>query len=297
MNEPTDSSRVTPAAVPNAIRAAFQGEPGAFSHDAALRFFGVGASTIPCRTFEEMFDAVTTGRADCAIAPIENTLAGSVIKNYDLLVEHDLTIVAELVLRIVHNLIARPGVPLGELRRVRSHPVALAQCERFLKANKHLEVEEAYDTAGAVKMVMADQRRDQAAIAGRAAAVAYGASIVAEGIESNKQNFTRFFVLVPPARATAIPVEASGKERRTSIVFRIANQPGGLYAALSAFATESVDLTKIESRPIEGRPWEYSFYVDFIGSVGEAGVDRALAKLATGAESVRVLGSYPRIDV
>jgi prephenate dehydratase len=280
------------------IRASFQGEPGAFSHDAANRFFGAGVVTIPCRTFEEMFEAVEQGRADCAIVPIENTLAGSVIKNYDLLVEHDFTIVAELVLRIVHNLIAAPGVKLEELRRVYSHPVALPQCERFLKAHKQLEVTEHYDTAGSVKMIMERGRRDEAAIAGAAAAQVYGAAIVVPGIESNKQNYTRFFVLVPPARAAAIPVRApADAPRRTSIVFRIANQPGGLYAALAAFATENVDLTKIESRPIEGRPWEYSFYVDFVGAVGEPGPDRALAKLSAGADSVRVLGSYPRIEL
>lgn len=280
------------------IRASFQGEPGAFSHDAATRFFGPGATTVPCRTFEEMFEAVEEGRADCAIVPIENTLAGSVIKNYDLLVEHDFTIVAELVLRIVHNLIAAPGVKLEQLRRVHSHPVALAQCERFLKAHKQLEVVQAYDTAGAVKDVMQSGRRDEAAIAGPAAAEVYGAQIVVAGIESNKQNYTRFFVLVPPARASAIPVRApDGSARRTSIVFRIANKPGGLYAALAAFASEAVDLTKIESRPIEGRPWEYSFYVDFIGAVDDPGPARALAKLREGADSVRVLGSYPRVDL
>lgn len=281
------------------LRAAFQGEPGAFSHDAALRAFGANVVTIPCRTFEEMFDAVTTEAADCAVAPIENTLAGSVIKNYDLLVEHDLTIRAELVLRIVHNLIGVPGAQLDDVRRVFSHPVALAQCERFLKRHPRLEVMQAYDTAGAVKDVVAAGRREDAAIAGLAAARVHGGTLLAEGIESNKQNYTRFFVLTRPEAQIAVPsaVDTSSNVQRTSLVFRIANKPGGLYEALASFANAGVDLTKIESRPIEGRPWEYSFTIDCMGDANETPVAEALDRLRAGAESVRVLGSYPRIDL
>jgi prephenate dehydratase len=279
------------------VRAAYQGEPGAFSEEAARGAFGASVTAVPRRTFEEMFDAVKTNAADVAIAPIENTLAGSVIKNYDLLVEHDLVITAELVLRIVHNLIAHPEARLEEIERVRSHPVALAQCELFLKANPHIVVAEAYDTAGSVKMVMEAGHRHDAAIAGQVAAQVYGAKILAAGIESNPQNFTRFFVLEDPARPAPARVGAALPGRKTSIVFRIANRPGGLYAALAAFANENVDLTKIESRPIHGRPWEYSFYLDFVGDRRDAPVTRALSTLGTMTESIRVLGSYPTVAV
>lgn len=279
------------------LRAAIQGELGAFSHEAARGAFGPNMIVVPRRTFEEMFEAVNKGEADVAVVPIENTLVGSIIKNYDLLVEHQLQIAAELVLRIVHNLIAKPGVKLEELKHVFSHPVALAQCERFLKANPDLLVEQAYDTAGSVKMVMEGDDRTAAGIAGAAAAEVYGAQIVVPGIESHAQNFTRFFVLTPPGRVSQVQVPAAGPGRKTSIVFRIANRPGGLYDALSAFAKEGVDLTKIESRPIEGRPWEYSFYLDLVGAEDTPAVQRALAALAVGIESIRVLGSYPTLTV
>ena len=270
---------------------------GAFSHEAARGAFGTSAVMVPRRTFEEMFDAVKEGAADVAVVPIENTLAGSVIKNYDLLVEHQLQIAGELILRIVHNLIVKPGVTLAEVKHVFSHPVALAQCERFLKANPALAVEPAYDTAGSVKMVMEGSDRSAAGIAGVAAAEVYGAQILVSGIESHNQNFTRFFVLTAPERVSQIKLPGTTDARKTSIVLRIANRPGGLYEALSAFAKEGVDLTKIESRPIEGRPWEYSFYLDFAGAEDSPAVTRALAALSAGAESVRVLGSYPSLVV
>jgi prephenate dehydratase len=284
------------------VKAAFQGERGAFSEEAARRFWGVGVEVLPRRTFDEMFEAVVSGDADCALAPIENTLAGSVIRNYDLLLEFDLTIIGEVVLRVGHNLIAAPGVKLQDVKRVHSHPVALAQCGRFFAAHPRLEVVPAYDTAGSVKTLMETGSRDEAAIAGRRAAEVYGAEILAEGIESNPLNFTRFFVLVRPDRAEAMAPApgaggssaGSGSERKTSIVFRIGNKPGALYQSLAAFAEEKVDLTKIESRPIEGRPWEYSFYLDFIGDRAAPPVQRALARLAAQAENLRILGSYPK---
>ena len=192
---------------------AFQGERGAFSEEAARRRFGRGVVTLPQRSFDDMFVAVITGAADCAMAPMENTLAGSVIRNYDLLLEHDLTIVGEVVLRVVQNLIALPGVTLAEVKRVYSHPVALEQCKRFLAAHPHLEVASASDTAGAVKMVAHRGRRDEAAIAGAPAAEAYGAHILVGGIESSTRNFTRFFVLARPDRAAALPLPAEpGRE-------------------------------------------------------------------------------------
>jgi prephenate dehydratase len=276
------------------LKAAFQGERGAFSEEAARRILGRDVNAVAYRSFDDMFQAVIGGEADCALAPIENTLAGSVIRNYDLLLEFDLTIVGEVVLKVVHNLIAPPGVNKDDIKRIYSHPVALAQCGRFFAAHPQFEVVPAYDTAGSVKMIMESGSRDEAAIAGASAAETYGARILEAGIESNSQNFTRFFVLVRPDRAGAITPLTGGPERKTSIVFRIGNKPGALYRSLAAFAEQNIDLTKIESRPIEGRPWEYSFYLDFIGDRASAPVRTALAHLATYAENLRILGSYPR---
>jgi prephenate dehydratase len=278
------------------LRAAFQGERGAFSEEAVWRLLGKDVEALPHRSFAEMFEAVASGATDCALAPIENTLAGSVIANYDLLLDYDLTIVGEVVLRIVHNLIAPRGVRIEQIKRVYSHPVALAQCQRFFDAHPAFEVLPAYDTAGSVKMIVEAGSRDEAAIAGRAAAEAYGAEILTAGIESNAQNFTRFFLLVRPDRAGAITPRSTTGERKTSIVFRIGNRPGALYRSLATFADEKIDLTKIESRPIEGRPWEYSFYLDFLGDRAHAPVQRALAHLAGHAENLRILGSYPRAE-
>jgi prephenate dehydratase len=274
------------------VRAAFQGEHGAFSEEAARKLLGPDVEAVAHRSFEEMFEAVVSGAVECAMAPIENTLAGSVIRNYDLLLDFDLTIVGEVVLRVVHNLIAPGGVTIDQVKRVYSHPVALAQCGRFFAAHPQFEVVPAYDTAGSVKMIIEGGRRDEAAIAGRAAAEVYGAEILTAGIESNALNFTRFFLLVRPDRPETIA--PAGDQRKTSIVFRIGDRPGALYRSLALFADERIDLTKIESRPIEGRPWEYSFYLDFLGDRTDAPVQRALAHLAAQAENLRILGSYPR---
>jgi len=280
----------------NRATVAFQGERGAFSEDAARQLLGSNVETIPCRSFEEMFEAVSTGAAHVAAAPIENSLAGSVHKNYDLLMEHELTIIGETNVRIVHHLIAPRGVALTDVRRVHSHPVALAQCEKFLRANRQIEVAPAYDTAGSVKMIVESNSGEDAAIAGATAAAVYGAEIIAESIEDNVQNFTRFLLLARPDRAASIRTTSNQDQRKTSIVFRVANKPGGLFRSLAAFALRDIDLTKIESRPIEGRPWEYSFYLDLIGDQHEPHVERALANLSELAESVRVLGSYWRSD-
>jgi prephenate dehydratase len=276
------------------LRIAFQGERGAFSEEAGRRLLGADIEAQACRSFDDMFEAVASGKADGAIAPIENTLAGSVLRNYDLLLECDLTIVGEVVLKVVHNLIAPRGVPLADIKRVYSHPVALAQCERFFAAHPEFEVLPAYDTAGSVKMILESGHRDEAAIAGRNAAEAYGAEILCAGIESNAQNFTRFFLLVRPDRAATLGPRVPAGERKTSVVFRVGNRPGALYHSLAAFAEQGVDLTKIESRPIEGRPWEYSFYLDFAGDRTDPAIQKALAHLAAQAENLRILGSYPR---
>ena len=275
-------------------RAAFQGEKGAFSEDAARRFFGAAALPVPCKDFDELFASVVGGQTDAAVVPIENTLAGSIMKNYDLLLEHDVTIVGEVLLRVVHNLIGLPGVNLGEIRRVYSLPVALDQCQRFLQQHPEIEAVASYDTAGSVKMIMEAGKRDEAAIAGESAARAWGADILVAGVESNPQNFTRFVIVTRSGTPTPPERFPSSGDKKTSIVFRISHTPGGLYQALTAFAEEKVNLTKIESRPIVGQPWEYVFYLDFLGDPGEPGVARALDRLRNQAESLRVLGSYPR---
>jgi prephenate dehydratase len=274
-------------------RVAFQGERGAFSEDAARQLLGANVETLACRSFDEMFGAVAAGQADCAVAPIENSLAGSVHKNYDLLMEHHLTIIGETNVRIAHNLIALPGVSLSEIREAHSHPVALAQCEKFFRNHPQIEARPAYDTAGSVKTIIENEDRGAAAIAGATAARIYGAQIVAANIEDNPQNFTRFLLLARPDRVASIQ-PAGSSERKTSIVFRVANQPGSLFRALAVFSLRDIDMTKIESRPIEGRPWEYSFYLDVAGDQHEPKLQRALAHLGEMTESIRVLGSYPR---
>jgi prephenate dehydratase len=278
--------------VSGALKVAYQGERGAFSEAAARKLLGENIESLPHYSFDEMFDSVVTGAADCSMTPIENSLAGSVIKNYDLLEEHDLTIIGEINLRIVHNLIAAPDVRLEEVRRVYSHPVALAQCEKFLRAQSHIEAISAHDTAGSVRMVLENRRKDEAAIAGAIAAEVYNAQILVEGIEDNPQNFTRFLLLTTPERAASIRPKGPNTQRKTSIIFRIANRPAALFRAMAAFALRDINLTKLESRPIEGRPWEYTFYLDLIGDRKEAPVERALAHLSEMTESIRVLGSY-----
>jgi prephenate dehydratase len=257
-----------------------------------MRLLG-DAATMPFASFEEMFDAVRSGEADCCVAPIENSLAGSIHRNYDLLLDSDLTIYGETNLRIVHNLLGARGASIRGVRRVYSHPVALAQCGRFLRANPHLEAVPVHDTAGAVRIVMERGNDDEAAIASDRAGTLYGAATLAAGIEDHAQNFTRFF-LAAPARAGLRPV-ADGPARRwkTSLLLRVANKPGALFRALGAFALREIDLTKIESRPIEGRPWEYAFYVDVAGNAIEEPLAGALENLRGVAEVVKILGSYP----
>jgi len=274
------------------MRVAYQGERGAFSESAARRLLGETA-TIPFASFEEMFDAVRRGDADCCVAPIENSLAGSIHRNYDLLLDSDMSILGETNLRIVHNLLARRGATIETVRRVYSHPVALAQCGRFLRANPHIEPVPVHDTAGAVRIVMERGSEDEAAIASDRAGDIYGAATLAAGIEDHAQNFTRFF-LAAPAHAGLSPV-ADGTARRwkTSLLLRVANKPGALFRALGAFALRDIDLTKIESRPIEGRPWEYAFYVDVVGNASEDPLVGALENLRGVADVVKILGSYP----
>ena len=276
-----------------AIRVAYQGERGAFSETAAKRLLGATRAAIPFRSFEEMFESVRNGEADCCVTPIENSLAGSIHRNYDLLLESELTILGETNLRVVHNLIAAPDTDLADVRRVYSHPVALAQCGRFLRAHPEIEPVPVHDTAGAVRLVMERGNADEAAIASDRAADIYGARVLAPAIEDNRQNFTRFFVAAPRDAAAIAVNDGPARRWKTSLVLRIADKPGALFRALGAFALLDIDLSKIESRPIEGRPWEYAFYIDVIGKAAEEPLARALDNLKSTAEMVKILGSYP----
>jgi prephenate dehydratase len=275
------------------MKVAYQGEAGAFSENAARRLLGADIVGVPCHSFEDMFASVGGGEADCCIAPIENSLAGSIHRNYDLLLSSELTIAGETSMRIVHSLIAPPEVTLEDIRRVYSHPVALAQCTRFFTKYPHIEAMPVHDTAGGVRLVMDRGRKDEAGIASSNTAEIYGGRVLLESIEDNAQNFTRFFLLVPQNRAGEVVPRETTRRWKTSIVFRVANKPGALFRALGAFAIFEIDLSKIESRPIEGRPWEYAFYLDLIGKADDANVARALDSLHELAEMVRVLGCYP----
>lgn len=272
-------------------RIAFQGEPGAFSTDAARKFLGEDIQLVACETFDKMFAAVEAKDADYCLAPLENSLFGSVYQNYDLLLKHDFQIVGETTLRIVHNLIVAPETKLEDVQLVYSHPVALGQCRNFLQANPIMKPVVAYDTAGSVKLIMESQEVGAAAIASASAAEVYGAKVIVSGIEDDPQNFTRFSLLTRAEEAAAHPLpEIEGA--KTSIVFTLENRTGSLYRAMAVFALRDLDLTKIESRPLIGRPWEYSFYLDFNGHTAEKRVQNALAHLAEFAGFVKVLGCY-----
>jgi prephenate dehydratase len=276
----------------SALRAAFQGDPGAFSHKAAMDLLGPEVVVEPRQRFEDVFTALRDGAADAAVIPIENTLHGSVHENYDHLLQFDFRIVAETNVRIVHNLIAVPGVRFKDVKRVFSHPVALNQCLDFFKANPQIQREPFYDTAGSVKMVMSEGLQDAAAIASAVSADIYGAKILKRSIEDDRQNFTRFFLLRRPDQPPLVLNEQGKKGWKTSLVFTIRNQPGSLFKALSAFALRELSMIKIESRPLRGKPWEYLFYVDFLGNTQDERVQRALSHLQELADLLRVLGCY-----
>jgi prephenate dehydratase len=250
---------------------------------------------LPCTRFEDLFRNLKEGRAAGAVVPIENTLAGSVHENYDHLVNFELPIVAETSVRIVHNLMALPGVKFSQIKRVYSHPVALNQCLDFFAKNPQIEKVPFYDTAGSVKMLKEEGHTDAGAIASRVAAETYGAHILRRSIESDRQNFTRFFLLRTPAYARRHPIEPHRDTVwKTSLVFSTRNVPGALFRALSAFALRDLNLMKIESRPLRGKPWEYLFYLDFLGRADSPVARNALANLGEIADFLRVLGCYPK---
>lgn len=267
------------------MRVAFQGEAGAYSEEAGFGYFDA-PEMIPQESFESVFDAVAEGECQSGLIPIENSLAGSIHQNYDLLLRHELHIVGEYFLRVRHCLIGFDGVKLSQIERVISHPQALGQCAGYLR-ELGVRTEPVYDTAGSVKLLKGSGERHTAAIASKRAAEIYQMQVLQESIEDNPENYTRFLEI------KGEPVKPEG-EAKTSIVFTLKNQPGALFKALSVFALRDIDLTKIESRPLAGSPWEYLFYVDFVGAIQKKTVKRALEHLREYAVMLRVLGSYPR---
>ena len=267
------------------IRVAFQGELGAFSQQATHQHFGEGTATLRCRTFAEIFDAIHEGQATHGILPVENTLAGTVMPAYDLLVDHDLRIQAEVILRVEHNLMAPPGTKMSELERVLSHPQALAQCERTLQ-RLGLEPVTHYDTAGAARDLASVPQPATAAIASALAADIYGLEILASNLEDQLLNYTRFFVLGrddPPRHDPS----------KTSVIFSTRHVPGALYSVMSVLAEREINLTRIQSRPRRNRPWHYLFYVDFEGHEDDPRVRDAMLGILKRASFLKVLGSYP----
>jgi len=271
------------------MRIAFQGEPGAFSEAAAVQLLGEGITTVPRPTFDAVFRAIAEGAADALLVPVENSLAGSVVRVYDLLLESDLTITAETILPIEMHLIAHPGATLAEIRTVSSHPMALAQCERFFAAHPQFKRTPAEDTAGSIREMVSGSDKSHAAIAGRRAAVHYQAEILAEHIQDNTENFTRFVLLRTQRDAASIATHANA--RKMSLALRLAHRPGALLGALEPFARNGVNLLKIESRPIHGSPWEYQFFLD-VEAEAAPRLDAALAEVRKATSEVRSLGLY-----
>lgn len=277
--------------IEKSIKASFQGERGAFSEEAAKLLLGPAVEVVPCPRFQMVFERLASGAVDHAVVPIENTLHGSIHENYDHLLNFQLPIIGEVNLRIVHNLIAAPEMTYAKVRKVYSHPVALNQCLQFFADRPHIEPEIHYDTAGSVKMLMETRQPASAAIASSLAAEFYGAKILKRSIEDDRRNFTRFFLLGKPGQiAPATPT----REWKTSIAFTIRNVPGALFRAMSAFALRDISLTKIESRPLRGKPWEYLFYADFLGRADNPASQRALNHLQEFTDDFHLLGSYPK---
>ena len=265
------------------MKVAFQGEHGAYSEEAIRAYYGE-VETVPCESFDQLFESVISSKSDSGLIPVENSIAGSIHQNYDLLFQHPLHITGESILRVRHCLIALPDVKKADVKKAISHPQALGQCAEYLR--KHgIKAEQVYDTAGSVKLLKESGARDTAAIASRRAAELYEMQILEEGIEDNTENYTRFLAV---QRQAIIP-QGNGK---TSIVFTLKGEK--LAKAMSIFAQREIDATKIESRPFQGKPWRYIYYVDFIGAADEEKVKRALDELGQYTVTLRVLGSYTR---
>jgi len=285
--EPIRRSGGEAGAAVEGLRVGFQGERGAFSENALFRYFPEGAEAVPFAEFSQIFDAVLEGRIRYGIIPLENTLTGSIHQNYDLLLQYpDIRIVGEKIIRIVHHLIALPGASLDGIRRVYSHPQALSQCARFLERFPAWEKIPFYDTAGSVAHIAREARKENAAIASLEAARAYRMSVLKEGIESDSRNYTRFVII---AREELARVE---RPTKASLVFATANTPGSLFQALRVLAERSINMVKLESRPIQGKPWEELFYVDVNVPAEPGAFERALEQMKGATESLRILGLY-----
>ena len=274
---------------PSTMRVAFQGEPGAFSEAAAVQLLGPAITTVPRPTFDAVFRAIADGAADALLVPVENSLAGSVVRVYDLLLENDLAITAETILPIELHLIARSGATLADIRTVSSHPMALAQCERFFSEHPQYKRVPAEDTAGSVREMLARGDTVSAAIAGRRAADHYHGVILAEQIQDNTHNFTRFVLLRPSAEAARALIASDA--RKMSLAMRIAHRPGALLASLEPFARHNINLRKIESRPIHGQPWVYQFVLEIEADQPER-LEDALAEVRKVTRDLRVMGLY-----
>ena len=273
------------------FRVAFQGEPGAFSEAAAIQLLGPEITTVPRATFDAVFRAIPENAADALLVPVENSLAGSVVRVYDLMLENHkdrLTITAETILPIELNLIAVPGAALDKIQTVSSHPMALAQCERFFAQHPLFKRVPAEDTAGSVREVLGRGDKISAAIAGRRAADYYKGVILAEKIQDNSENFTRFVLL---RRESAAAIAPTADARKMSVAMQLAHRPGALLAALEPFARHNINLRKIESRPIHGQPWAYSFIIEIEADKPEL-LDAALAEARKSTDDLRVLGLY-----
>lgn len=268
-----------------AVKVAFQGEPGAYSEQAIRKHFGT-VPTLPCLDFHALFEAVRHGNASHAMLPVENSLAGTVAQSYELLLDYDVRVQAEVILRIEHMLLAPPHTPIDQIKRVKSHPQALAQCAAYLR-RRGWEAVPAYDTAGSARELSTSLEPHTAAIAGALAAELYQLDILERGIEDEAANSTRFFVI----GGHDVPV--TDTPQKTSIVFAVRHHPGSLYECLGAFAVNQINLTKLESRPMRSRPWQYWFYLDFEGHYEETRCQNALNALLRKASMVKLLGSYP----
>lgn len=272
-----------------ACDAAYQGAPGAYSEDAAFRLTGPDADLLPCESLEQVFQAVGNGRARTAVVPVENTLAGTVPHAYELMLASELEARAETLVRIDHVLAAPPGVALERVRRVLSHPVALAQCARFFRTHPHMTPVPVFDTAGAVPLALQDGRGETAAVASRRAAELHGAAVLATGIQDHAENFTRFLLL---SRSGSPRPSRAGALNKAILTFRIAHRPGALAHALQGFAEKDLNLTKIESRPIHGQPFEYVFVVEVVSTRSADALLQTIREVEPRTRSLRVLGAF-----
>ena len=270
-----------------AVRVAYQGERGAYNEEAVAAVFGNEVELVPCLEFRDAFDAVDSGTATHAVLPVENSIEGTVAQVNDLLLEHDLTVTGEVIVPIDHCLIANPKARIETIRTVYSHPQALGQCRKFLARHAKWKTVPTYDTAGSVKLIKERGRKDEAAVASHRSAGIYSMEILAEGIQTDHENYTRFFVLEKHPRAI-------DRADKTSIAFVAKNVPGSLHACLGEFSRRGINLTKLESRPRRARPWNYVFFADFEGTMNDPNVRDAVGSLVTTAGFVKVFGSYRR---